>query len=28
VGLEAGRITLDCPADGLRPGDLDALYGS
>lgn len=28
IGLEAGRITLDCATDGMRPGDLDALYGS
>ena len=28
VGLDAGRITLDEPSDGMRSGDLDALYGT
>lgn len=28
IGLEAGRITLDQPTAGMRPPDLDGLYGS
>lgn len=27
IGLDDGRITLDAPSDGMRPGDLDELYG-
>ncbi len=28
IGLDGGRITLDAPTDGMRRGDLDALYGA
>jgi phosphonate transport system ATP-binding protein len=27
IGLDDGRITLDASSDGMRPGDLDELYG-
>ena len=28
IGLDDGRITLDASSNGMRPGDLDELYGS